>query len=86
MINNESKIQFKLSFAILVFTITSLFPIKINAQQPIMQVNSKEQSKQAGNTIMIPRVTKSWSLTLRWIGNGKTIFSDFTIVKKLMVE
>jgi hypothetical protein len=81
MVNNKLKIQYKLGVVILSLLVTSLFPLTINAQQPGSQVNSGVQSKQAGNALMIPRVTKPWSQALRWVGNGSTLYSDFAVIK-----
>ncbi len=42
---------------------------------------SGDPCKSGSKNLMIPRVTKPWSEALLWIGDGKTLYSDFTVIK-----
>ena len=55
-----------------VLTLSCLTSRRAAAQPP---------AKAAQNELMIPRVSKPWKEALRLVGDGKTLHSDFTLIK-----
>lgn len=82
-LNNEvmKKIRHKRGMVVISFIATCLFPANVYSQQPGSSINAVEQEKQVAGNVMIPRVTKPWSEALRWVGDEKTLHSDFAIIK-----
>jgi hypothetical protein len=67
-----------LKYKIAGLTVTALAALLL----PILGCNSKSyQSSVAKVDLRIPRVTKPWKEALRLVGDGKTLCSDFALIK-----
>lgn len=74
----KSRVKTPVKYKIAGLTVTALAGLLL----PILGCSSKsQQSSVAKVELKIPRVTKPWKDALRLVGDGKTLCSDFALIK-----